>query len=85
MSATKNYLEKNSSYDIDQNYWEHLQCALAWDFAPGKTVDLDASAVLFDNYGHFYDVAYFNQLQTLDGGVIHSGDNTTGKGNFFSC
>ena len=42
-------------------------------------IDLDASAVQFAG-GQFFDIAFFNNLATRDGSVVHLGDNTTGKG-----
>ena len=30
--------------------------------------------------GQFFDLAFFNNLATRDGSVVHLGDNTTGKG-----
>ncbi|CAM3108096.1 TerD family protein [Prescottella defluvii] len=42
-------------------------------------VDLDASAVLIaDN--QIVDVAYYGQLRSKDGSVLHEGDNLTGAG-----
>jgi tellurium resistance protein TerZ len=48
----------------------------------GKTpdIDLDASCILFDEQGNQTDSAWFRQLQSKDGSVIHTGDNRTGAG-----
>lgn len=64
-----------------------LQMGLGWDKertagfigtgAPG--VDLDASAFAFAD-GQFADIAFYNNLQTRDGSVVHLGDNLTGRG-----
>ena len=63
---------------------------LAWD--PVKTkgflgfgsktqeIDLDASCILFDDQGNPTDVAWFRQLKSKDGSVVHTGDNRTGAG-----
>ena len=42
-------------------------------------VDLDASAVQFAN-GQLFDMAFYNNLATRDGSVVHEGDNKTGAG-----
>ena len=64
-----------------------LQMALGWDKEPGagfigngtRDVDLDASAVQFAD-GQLFDLAFYNNLQTRDGSVVHQGDNITGRG-----
>jgi stress response protein SCP2 len=42
-------------------------------------IDLDASAVQFAG-GRLFDLAFYNNLRTRDGSVVHEGDNTTGSG-----
>lgn len=42
-------------------------------------VDLDASALQFSG-GQLFDIAFYNNLQTRDGSVVHLGDNLTGRG-----
>jgi stress response protein SCP2 len=42
-------------------------------------VDLDASAVQFSG-DQVFDFAFYNNLQTRDGSVVHLGDNQTGSG-----
>ena len=64
-----------------------VQMAVGWDHAPtagfigsgAAPIDLDASAVQFAG-GQLFDLAFFNNLATRDGSVVHLGDNTTGKG-----
>jgi tellurium resistance protein TerZ len=64
-----------------------LQMAVGWDHSPtagfigsgAPPIDLDAAAVQFAG-GQFFDLAFFNNLATRDGSVVHLGDNTTGKG-----
>ena len=54
---------------------------LSWDFPSGTTpVDLDASALVFDQFGALMDAAYYNQLSAAGGSVTHSGDNKDGAG-----
>ncbi|MGZ4521129.1 MAG: TerD family protein [Mycobacteriaceae bacterium] len=45
-----------------------------------QTVDLDASCLMFDGNGRLLDQVWFNQLQSKDGAVVHTGDNLTGAG-----
>ena len=64
---------------------------LGWDVAKrggflggllggGRSIDLDASCVMFDEAGRAVDTIYYAQLQSRDGSVIHTGDNLTGEG-----
>ncbi|MCW2497264.1 TerD family protein [Jatrophihabitans sp.] len=45
-----------------------------------QSIDLDASALLFDSTGKLVDQVWFQQLQSRDGSLRHTGDNTTGAG-----
>jgi stress response protein SCP2 len=64
-----------------------LTMGIGWDKLPtagamgtgAPDVDLDASAVAFAD-GQLADLAFYNNLQTRDGSVVHLGDNLTGKG-----
>ena len=64
-----------------------LQLGVGWDKAPtagfigtgAPEIDLDASAVQFAG-GQLFDLAFYNNLKTRDGSVVHLGDNTTGRG-----
>ncbi|MHA6624361.1 TerD family protein [Pseudonocardia sichuanensis] len=54
---------------------------LGWDpAARGRSVDLDASAILVGTDGRKADAVWFMSKQALDGRVQHSGDNLTGHG-----
>jgi tellurium resistance protein TerZ len=66
-----------------------VRMGLGWDaikkkgmFGKMKTqsVDLDASAMLFDASGQLVDQVWFQQLRSKDGSVQHTGDNLTGAG-----
>jgi tellurium resistance protein TerZ len=66
-----------------------VRMGLGWDAAPVKglfgrkraqTIDLDASALLFDARGALVDQVWFQQLTSKDGSVQHTGDNLTGEG-----
>jgi tellurium resistance protein TerZ len=42
-------------------------------------IDLDATAVEYAGH-QFFDMAFYNNLKTRDGSVVHLGDNLTGHG-----
>ena len=44
----------------------------------GDSIDLDASAIMFDQNNKALDSIWFGQLQSRDGSIKHSGDNRTG-------
>jgi stress response protein SCP2 len=64
-----------------------LRMGLGWDKertagfmgTGAPEVDLDASAVAFAD-GQLADLAFYNNLATRDGSVVHLGDNLTGRG-----
>lgn len=67
----------------------HVRMGLGWDAVKKKgffggsksqSIDLDASAVLYDAAGNVVDQIWFKQLRSTDGAVQHSGDNLTGDG-----
>ncbi len=45
-----------------------------------KEVDLDASCLLFDSNGSMLDQVWFQQLRSIDGAILHTGDDTSGGG-----
>lgn len=63
---------------------------LGWDAVKSKgflgfggkapDIDLDASCIMFDEQGNQTDAAWFRQLKSKDGSVVHTGDNRTGAG-----
>ena len=65
-----------------------VRMGLGWDAARKKglfgsraqSIDLDASALLFDGGGNLVDQVWFRQLTSKDGSVHHTGDNRTGAG-----
>src|SRR4051812_37248629 len=66
-----------------------VRMGLGWDAAAKKglfgkkraqTIDLDASALLFDAKGGLVDQVWFQQLISRDGSIQHTGDNLTGEG-----
>ncbi len=64
-----------------------LRVGLGWDAVPNagiarsgaRDVDLDASALQFAG-SELFDLAFYNNLRTRDGSVVHQGDNTSGQG-----
>jgi len=65
-----------------------VRMGLGWDAVKKKglfgsraqSIDLDASALLFDSAGKLVDQVWFKQLRSKDGSVQHTGDNLTGAG-----
>ncbi|MGY1619062.1 TerD family protein [Geodermatophilus sp. SYSU D00691] len=66
-----------------------VRMGLGWDAVKRKglfggmksqSIDLDASALLFDRSGNLVDQVWFRQLKSKDGAVRHTGDNLTGAG-----
>ena len=45
-----------------------------------KSIDLDASCLMFDSGKNLVDQVWFRQLDSRDGSVHHTGDNLTGAG-----
>lgn len=73
--------------DADGKQVTRLRMGVGWDkerlagaAASGRPdVDLDASAVQFSG-DQLFDLAFYNNLRTRDGSVVHLGDNQTGRG-----
>ena len=65
-----------------------VRMGLGWDAVKkrglfgrrSQSIDLDASALLFDGQGALVDAVWFGQLRSKDGSVQHTGDNLTGEG-----
>jgi tellurium resistance protein TerZ len=65
-----------------------VRMGLGWDAVKKRglfgsrqqSIDLDASALLFDASGQLLDQVWFQQLTSRDGSVQHTGDNLTGAG-----
>lgn len=58
---------------------------LGWDVrtSPGAPFDLDASVFLLGPNGRVrgpQDLIFYNNKQSMDGSVMHTGDNVTGQG-----
>lgn len=71
----------------DQQSLTTLRMGLGWDKertagaigTGAPDVDLDASAVQFSG-DQLFDLAFYNNLSTRDGSIVHLGDNQTGSG-----
>ena len=53
---------------------------LGWDILPGNIYDLDASIITFDRNINQMEIIYHKNLKSVDGSIIHYGDNRTGLG-----
>jgi stress response protein SCP2 len=58
-----------------------VRMGLGWDPAErGKSVDLDASVLAFDDRGKMLEIVWFMHLTEFGGALLHTGDNLTGAG-----
>jgi tellurium resistance protein TerZ len=89
MSVSLSKGQKVSLTKRDGGTLTRVRMGLGWDavkkqgFFGGlksQSIDLDASALLFDARGNLVDQVWFRQLKSKDGSVQHTGDNLTGKG-----
>ncbi|MDC7122608.1 TerD family protein [Cellulomonas fimi] len=60
--------------------WDAIKVKGLFGRSKERSVDLDASALLFDANGALVDQVWFSQLASKDGAVQHTGDNRTGAG-----
>ncbi|MFZ4856755.1 MAG: TerD family protein [Desulfuromonadaceae bacterium] len=86
-------LEKGQKISLEKSAGGSLAkiiMGLGWDAKKTKgflgfggkeqSIDLDASCVLFDENKKMIDSIWFKQLKSLDGSIVHTGDNRTGDG-----
>mmetsp|Transcript_29031 Transcript_29031/g.83296 ORF Transcript_29031/g.83296 Transcript_29031/m.83296 type:complete len:431 (-) Transcript_29031:15-1307(-) len=71
-------MEKGGIMDLPQAL-DAITIGLGWDTGAGE-VDLDVSAVLLDANGGNVETVFFGKLESLEHGIVHSGDNLTGEG-----
>ncbi|MBI9115780.1 TerD family protein [Sanguibacter suaedae] len=58
-----------------------VRLGLGWDPASGgRSIDLDASAIVLDAQGKDVDKAWFLSKKACGGAIQHMGDNVTGQG-----
>lgn len=60
--------------------WDAVKKRGLFGGSKSQTIDLDASCLLFDANGVLVDQVWFQQLNSVDGSVRHTGDNQTGAG-----
>ncbi|MCU1616056.1 MAG: stress protein [Frankiales bacterium] len=89
MSVSLSKGQKVSLTKRDGGSLTRVRMGLGWDAVKKKglfggmrnqSIDLDASALLFDTQGNLVDQVWFQQLRSKDGSVQHTGDNLTGAG-----
>ncbi|MCQ6275564.1 TerD family protein [Bacillus sp. V3B] len=81
-------LSKGQRIDLTKNdpTLQKMVIGLGWDvkqFDGGQDYDIDASAFILNANGKCrseLDFIFYNNLQSADGSVIHTGDNRTGEG-----
>lgn len=88
MTVTLSKGERVSLTKADGGTLTQVRMGLGWDAmkkrglfgSRSQTIDLDASALLFDVGSRLVDQVWFKQLTSTDGSVRHTGDNLTGDG-----
>ena len=60
--------------------WDPIETKSLFGKTKTKDVDLDASCLVFNQAGQLIDQVWFQQLQSNDGSIQHTGDNRTGAG-----
>jgi len=60
--------------------WDAIKKRGMFGGVKSQSIDLDASCLLFDASGNLVDQVWFQQLNSADGSVRHTGDNLTGAG-----
>ncbi|MES2208390.1 MAG: TerD family protein [Pseudomonadota bacterium] len=86
-------LQKGQKISLDKEAGSALSrivMGLGWDavkkkglfgFGGGSSeIDLDASCIVFDDQNRAIDCAWFRQLKSNDGSIVHTGDNRSGEG-----
>lgn len=82
-------LEKGARINLEKGDGSKLtkiSMGLGWDpvksgfFGGGSAIDLDASCLMLDANKQLVDQAWFRQLKSKCGSVVHTGDNVTGEG-----
>jgi tellurium resistance protein TerZ len=89
MSISLNKGQSVSLQKSDGGGLTRVRMGLGWDAqkvkglfgkVKEKSVDLDASCLLFDAANMLRDQVWFSQLRSKDGALQHLGDNLTGRG-----
>lgn len=86
------FLERGDLFNLDKKSFDLsiMTIGLGWDvrdhwleYEKQYHFDLDAYALLLNHHTKFTnskDCIYYNNLTSMDGSIIHTGDNLTGKG-----
>ena len=64
----------NNSITINPGKNPILKFNVKWDLFTSKSVDLDATVVMINEYGSIVDAVYYNKLKSDCGTINHSGD-----------
>lgn len=89
MSVNMNKGQRVSLTKTDGQTLTKVRMGLGWDAVKkrglfggtkSQSIDLDASCLLFGATGNLVDQVWFQQLNSKDGSVHHTGDNQTGDG-----
>ena len=67
-----------NDYIIHEEPLHRLVFGLAWDITNGRAIDLDASAICLDANLNVVDIISYQQLRSMDGSIIHGGDEREG-------
>ncbi|MCS6795800.1 MAG: TerD family protein [Raineya sp.] len=78
-------LKKGNSFNLTKKEpsLKKIMIGLGWEVKAGNSLDLDASVFMINEKGKLPQDEYFifyNNLQSPDGSVKHTGDNRTGLG-----
>ncbi|WP_448530327.1 TerD family protein [Raineya sp.] len=78
-------LKKGSSFNLTKKEpsLKKIMIGLGWEVKAGNALDLDASVFMINERGKLPSDEYFvfyNNLQSPDGAIKHTGDNRTGVG-----
>jgi tellurium resistance protein TerD len=78
-------LKKGNTFNLTKKEptLKKIMIGLGWEVKPGATLDLDTSVFMLNASGKLPDDAYFvlyNNLNSPDGSIKHTGDNRTGAG-----
>jgi len=65
-------------YSHFQEVPESVTVGLSWDATQGKKIDLDLSVICLLENLRLHDTIFFGQLQSENGGIVHSGDSRDG-------
>ncbi len=86
-------LTKGQKISLSKSSSTTLECVfmgLGWDpvqpsgllarIFSSDNIDLDASCLMFDSNKQLSEMVYYGRLRSIDGALIHTGDNLTGEG-----